>query len=233
VVETEYDVFCIVKTFKYPFFVVVVDYGVLALTIEVSAVVGRVQRLGTQYQLRRELLVFVEQSWSEAQRDEHFLAEEVSPGAGSEVSAAHIFRTRHRTVEEVGCVGVSFLLCEVKDDDVGTFSLEKSETQLVRQLYEVVVSIDKLDIFAPCEVYSGVACLAESAVGLSQVENIVAEVLDFVYRTDIRTVVDKDYLAFSCRKGKRENAFKTFFQHIDILVVIGDDKTYNRCRSVL
>ena len=92
---------------------------------------------------------------------------------------------------------VSFGMCEVEQKHLGAFLSDDVQAEIVGGRQQPVVAVDKLQIFAPCHLYAGIACLAEPFVPLSQIDYFVTVSHQFVDGAFFRPVIHDDNLPFA------------------------------------
>ena len=65
-------------------------------------------------------------------------------------------------------------------------------------------------------------------MGLAHIDDVVAITQEFVHRTIVGTIVNNYQLPLGTAEGQGEDTVDTPAKHIDILIVINNDKTYYR-----
>ena len=206
-----------------------VDDGVWALAIVVGLRIGESDRLSPQQQLRGELLVLVVDARSEAQVAKDAAAEEIATGRAPDVLAAHILAARRWLAVVPDGLGVCLRrVCEAEDHQLGLMAPQKVEAVGVGCLQEGVVGIDELEVGALCHLDARIACLAQSLVVLTDIDDVVAIAHELVHRTEVRAVVDNDDLSLGSGQRELHDAVDALAEHRERQVVIGYDKADER-----
>ena len=208
------------------------DDGVGTLAVEIGFRIGDADCLGTEQKLRGKLLVLVEDARCETEVTEDGALEEVATGRTLDVVVAHVVGT---AVELLILIGLVLLarVGEVEDHHLGMAEADQVDAVFVGSLYEEVVAIDKLQVFASGHLDARVPGFAETFVLLTHVDDVPAVCQQVVHRTCLRAVIDDDDLAFYGAQGEGHDTVDTLAQHLDRQVVVGQDKTDQRLLHIL
>ena len=144
----------------------------------------------------------------------------------------HILTTTHRIQIAIGTI-LSTSGREVEDNDVGLLLTGYVNAVLVRCLDEQVVTIYKLQILTSCHLDACIASFAETHVLLTDIDDVIAILLQVVHRTLFRAVINDNDLALTTVEREGEDAVDTFAEHLHRQVKIGQNKTDQRFLHIL
>ena len=197
------------------------------LTVEIGFRIKFDKRAHLQEKLRSKQFIFMQKARMEPQIAQNFTTKNISTSRSSKIVFLEEFCTRTFSKDRPLATFLLFR-AHLEENKVGRFRPQLFENELVDRRHKIVIGINKLNIKALSMIQPSIPSHRKACLFLP---NIMKTFSSCKGRRHLAPIIHHNYLRLICRETKCLNTLYTSLEKGFRLIMISDDKRYERLHN--